>query len=229
MRYTTHMKVQDLQSIQSLHHAYIVTGPTPEGGGAVLDLLEKRGVDVKTNPDLIRLTYTDLLVDDARAISTYALLTSLGDSKYFVISFSKANDAAQNALLKVVEEAPGNSIFFFCTESIGGILPTLRSRSVHVTVGDTIEPDQVFAKEFLSLPYADRLSKIEKMVTASQKSQDRTPIRNFISELTVYAHGEQIGEKGLRELVEAARFLNLNGSSPKVVLSHLAVTLPILR
>lgn len=221
------MKVADLRSVQNLHHAYIVTGPIGEGSEVVLALLAERGVDVKTNPDLIRLSYTDLLVDDARAISTYALLTSLGDSKYFVISFSKANDAAQNALLKVVEEAPGNSVFFFCTESIGGILQTLRSRSVHVTTGDSLEPDRTLAKEFLSLSYAERLSKIEKMVAASQKAQDRTPIRNFISELTVHAHSAKIGQTALRELVEAARFLNLNGSSPKVVLSHLAVTLPI--
>jgi len=222
------MKVQDLRSIDHLHHAYIVTGPAHEGGEAVLELLTQRGVEVKTNPDLIRLTYTDLLVDDARAISTYALLTSLGDSKYFIISFSKANDAAQNALLKVVEEAPGNSVFFFCTESIGGILATLRSRSVHVTAGEGADQDQSLAKEFLSLSYADRLSKIEKMVTASQKAQDRTPIRNFISELTVHAHAGKIGPKALRELVEAGRYLNLNGSSPKVVLSHLAVTLPVV-
>lgn len=222
------MKVEDLRSIGHLHHAYIVTGPTHEGGDAVLELLAQRGVEVKANPDLIRLTYTDLLVDDARAISTYALLTSLGDSKYFIISFSKANDAAQNALLKVVEEAPGNSVFFFCTESIGGILATLRSRSVHVTAGDGTEPDQSLAKEFLSLSYADRLSKIEKIVAASQKAQDRTPIRNFISELTVHAHAGKIGQKALRELVEAGRYLNLNGSSPKVVLSHLAVTLPVM-
>jgi DNA polymerase III, delta subunit len=195
-----------------MHHA-VITQASKED---ILARLGKEGITVAQNPDVLVMTFTELSVDDARVISTYAFLKSLMNGKYFIITFDRAGNEAQNALLKVVEEAPGGSHFFLCTQNIGAIIPTLRSRCVveAAEIGETTTE----ATEFLSLSYADRLSKIEKMVTASQRSQDRTPLREFARALVV-AHPT-------RATLEALRYLEQNGSSPKLVLSHLAVTLP---
>lgn len=193
-------------------HAVLTTRPV----ALVLKELGQRGVSVAGNPDVMVLTYTEFSVDDARQVTTYAFLKSVSDAKYFVISFDRAGVEAQNALLKVVEEAPGNSNFFFCTPNTGSIIPTLRSRCI--VVGGTRDEVTDEAKTFLALSYAERLAQVEKMVTAAQRSGDRTPLRAFARAL-VHAHPS-------RETLVAARYLEQNGASPKLVFSHLAVALP---
>lgn len=211
------MDVGALQTV-TLHHAYIIVGGEPS---TVLEALGVRGVTTSGNPDVLTFAFSDLLVDDARALVERAFLKSVGDAKYFVISFSRAGLEAQNALLKVVEEAPGNTHFFFCVQNVGAVIPTLRSRCVVLTsdVDRTSDvPGTPDVRDFLKASYADRLSRIEKIVTAAQRSGDRSAIRDFVRNLVI-AHPS-------RETLTAARYLELNGSSPKLVLSHLAVALP---
>ena len=196
-------------------HAILTREPPSE----ILAELTKKGVVVAGNPDVLQLTYTDLSVDDARTISSYASLKALAGDKYLIISFDRAGGEAQNALLKVVEEAPGNSNFYFCTPNTGGIIPTLRSRVLIRNLTDVGRvPQSDEAQEFLKLSYADRLSKVEKLITAAQRADDRTPLREFARAL-VHMHPSRV-------TLDAVRYLDQNGSSPKLVLSHLAVTLP---
>lgn len=190
---------------------------TRESPSDILAELTKKGVVVAGNPDVLQLKYTDLGVDDARTISSYASLKALAGDKYLIISFDRAGGEAQNALLKVVEEAPGNSNFYFCTPNTGGIIPTLRSRVQTRNFTDS-ENQSDEAKEFLKLSYTDRLTKVEKLITAAQRSEDRTPLREFARAL-VHAHPSRV-------TLDAVRYLEQNGTSPKLVLSHLAVVLP---
>lgn len=218
------MNVSELVKADHLHHAYIVKGGTSD---EVTAMLEKRGVDIKGNADVLTFRYAEMLVDDARSVASYAFLKSVGESKYFILSFDRANDAAQNALLKVVEEAPGKTVFFFCVQSEGGLLATLRSRCVSVRGSAVVdESDTDDAKEFLELPYPERLVQVDKLVAASQKAQDRTGVRAFVRSLVTEAHAAKLAPNSLRALLNADRYLRLSGSSPKVVLSHLAVALP---
>ena len=208
------MTLSDLQNVDHLHHAYIVAGG---GADEVLSVLTTRGVQVTQNADVLRMTYTEISVDDARTLASYAFLKSIGESKYFIVTFDRAGVEAQNALLKVVEEAPGNTIFFFCTPSAGALLPTLRSRCIEIGTEVAAAANDDAAK-FLKLGYAERLAAVEKLVIAAQKAGDRTEIREFARRLvTAYPS---------RATLDAARFLEQNGSSPKLVLSHLAVSLP---
>jgi len=209
------MQLSGLSAVTDLHHAYITDASQTD----VTALLTSRGVSVHGNPDVLTFTMGELAVDDARQISTYAQLKSVGGAKYFIVAFSRAGVEAQNALLKVVEEAPGNTHFFFCTQNTGALLPTLRSRCITVSSELRVESsEREEAKEFLALSYAERLSKVEKLVTAAQRSGDRTEIRAFTRALVEVAPR--------RETLDAARYLEQNGSSPKLVLSHLAVSLP---
>lgn len=226
------MKVGELAKIEHLHHAYIVAGPSTGSGqaspaGEVLEMLKKRGVEVKTNADVLQLTYSELLVDDARSIASYAFLKSVGESKYFIITFSRANDAAQNALLKVVEEAPGNTIFFFCVDAVGHLLATVRSRCVAVSSSkDKEQRDEAEeALTFLKKSYADRLTFVDKLIAQAKKYDDKTHLRAFVRELVLVAHSAKVPPTKMRDLLNAEGYLRLQGASPKSILSHLAVVL----
>jgi DNA polymerase-3 subunit delta' len=57
------------------------------------------------------------------------------------------NYHAQNALLKTLEEPPGNSLLILIAESAGGLLPTLLSRCLRLSFG---YPPRDLAAEFLT-------------------------------------------------------------------------------
>ena len=60
------MKIEELKKTEHLHHAYIVSGSAKHGAGEVLAMLEARGVKTKGNPDVLALSFPELLVDDVR-------------------------------------------------------------------------------------------------------------------------------------------------------------------
>lgn len=223
------MKIGELTGLKSLHHAYIVEGSAKRGADDVLSLLEKRGVKTKGNPDVLTLSYTELLVDHAGEISAYAALKPLGETKYLVISFSRATREAQNALLKVTEEALGRSSFFFCVDAAGHLLPTLRSRCIVVDLPasrDQNPETRIEAEEFLKGSYTKRLATVDRMVAYIAKTQDRLPVRVFVKDLLTLGYTQKLSLPALRDLLDADRYVRMQGSSPKAVLGHLAVTLP---
>lgn len=200
-----------------MHHALITDRSVEE----LCAQLVADGITLVGNPDVSIARYGELSVDDARRISQFAALKAVGVGKYFVIAFERAGTEAQNALLKVVEEAPGDSHFFFSTPFPGALLPTLRSRSVVEQRSSTQSRDsENVARTFLALTYAERLSHIEKAVTQAQKSGDKSALKALVHALVRVAPS--------RDTLDAARYIEQNGSSPKLILSHLAVTLPLV-
>lgn len=217
------MQLKDLVAVGSLHHAYLVRG----GEEAVRQLLLARGITVAGNPDVVQYTYTDLEVDGARSIGAFASIQPLGAHKFCTITFARATDAAQNALLKTLEEAPGSTVFFLCTPRPGALLPTLRSRCILVEAVDempTSESSEI--REFLDAPYPERLKQVERMIAAAQKQDDRTELRQFVRDLTRFGSDHQFSAAALRTLLDADQMLQQSGASPKLILSHLAVVLP---
>jgi len=222
------MQVQELQTIEHLHHAYIVTGGA-RGQEEIVRILHDRGVSTRGNPDVLSLSFSELLVDDVRdRILSFAALKPLQDQKYAVLSFSRANDASQNALLKAVEESLGRTVFFLCVESAGHLLPTLRSRCIAVTSSHKEKSDETSeeAEAFLKAAYAKRLASVDAMTGYIAKTQDRAPVRAFARELLRAARLHKLPARSLRDILDASGYLRMQGSSPKAVLSHLAVSLP---
>ncbi|MBI3573514.1 hypothetical protein HY090_00500 [Candidatus Kaiserbacteria bacterium] len=215
------MRVGELKKNETLHHGYIVSGSAEHGAEEVLKMLEERKVATKGNPDLLTLSFSEMLVDDVRdKILSFAALKPLA-------SFSRANDAAQNALLKAVEESLGNTVFFFCVDSAGHLLPTLRSRCITLEAESyKQEAESQDAEEFLRETYEKRLARVEKMTGYISKTQDRAPARAFATALISLMHERAPGARTLRDLLDADRYLRLQGSSAKSILGHLAVSLP---
>ena len=222
------MDVSALAHVDRLGNAYLVAGTS--GNDAVLTALETRGVSVHGNLDILNLRYAELSVDDVRRIVLpFVSLNPLGDAKFCILSFDNANANAQNALLKSIEDAPGKTHFFLCVETVGAVLPTIRSRCIVVSTPRTKKRSNEHDEEvraFMREPYEKRLSRVEALVGVVSKTQDKSPAREFVLGLITAARESQVPKDALRDLLDVERYLHMSGASVKTLLSHIAVTLP---
>lgn len=91
-------------------------------------------IDRMQQPDLLVIKKpedrTEIIIDQIRDLE-YKLNLSPYESHYrigLLVQFEKANDNAQNALLKTLEEAPDKAILLMTADSVETLLPTISSR-----------------------------------------------------------------------------------------------------
>lgn len=151
-------EIFDAASSRRLHHGWILSGPQGIGKASLarhiaLGLLagEDSGTDVPENHPAARLfaagTHPDyaelarlerdsgelarnISVDQVRGLSRL-LVTAPSISQRRVIMIDAADDmerGAANALLKNLEEPPGNVVFLLISHAPSRLLPTIRSR-----------------------------------------------------------------------------------------------------
>jgi DNA polymerase-3 subunit delta' len=80
--------------------------------------------------DKVKKLYTEIRVDDVRAVMRIFQHAAGGSGWRIAIidSADELNRNAANALLKLIEEPPGRSLFLLIAHRPGRILPTIRSR-----------------------------------------------------------------------------------------------------
>lgn len=87
--------------------------------------------DALDDDELRKLKKSSVIrIDDVRTINEFMSKTASQNGWKVVIidSIDDMNTASANALLKVLEEPPANSILLLISHSIGQLLPTIRSR-----------------------------------------------------------------------------------------------------
>ncbi|MCI5059453.1 MAG: DNA polymerase III subunit delta' [Alphaproteobacteria bacterium] len=128
------------------------------------DLLTiERQTDPKTGT-----TKNNLDVETARKAAPFLRMTSSADGGWRVVIVDDAdlmNRNAQNALLKILEEPPANSILMLVTHRLGAMIPTIRSRcrALHFHALETDILAQLLEREVgqtLSLDDRDLLSSL---------------------------------------------------------------------
>lgn len=94
---------------------------------------------------------SDFKIDDSRDVLNESFISS-NTEKSIIIAGNTFNPAAQNVLLKVLEEPPHNVRFIIVTKSKNAILPTILSRMI-ITNHRTATPKKPFGLdlEMLSL------------------------------------------------------------------------------
>lgn len=115
------------------------------------------------------------------------------EAKYKVYIFLDAQSlslAAQNALLKILEDPPAKSIFLFFCNSIGKILPTVRSRSqiFNISFGGLVQGSEDDYSIELFGRLKDALvhkNEYEFMTLISKIDGDRGLFRKIISEFSI--------------------------------------------
>ena len=141
---------------QRLHHAYLFVGPEgtgkrtvatalaaavqcPEGAGdACGECSSCRCIDNRNHPDVHWLEQRkgkrDITIEQVRELQRELVLHCFSGMKKIAIidPLTLMNLHAQNALLKTLEEPPGESLLILVAESTGGVLPTVLSRCLRL-------------------------------------------------------------------------------------------------
>ncbi|MBL4821185.1 MAG: DNA polymerase III subunit delta' [Gammaproteobacteria bacterium] len=112
-----------------------------------------------SHPDLLRIAPEDgskvLKIDQIRAlISTVDKTSHSAGRKVVIMEQADAlNISAANALLKILEEPPGNTVLLLLSDSPGSLLPTIRSRCQRILF---TTPDSATALAWLGEVINDR-------------------------------------------------------------------------
>lgn len=146
------------------------------------------------------------------------------------------NVTAQSALLKLLEEPPGPSLFLLCTANPGSLLDTVRSRAQEArwysfVLETPSEESEAILGAMLSAPLHETLRLIKKI------SEDQDRARHVMGDvvtaarermLKVAATGDRTTLSRLKILVEraqeGARQLGETNASPLLVLEQVALS-----
>ncbi|MEX0651915.1 MAG: hypothetical protein WD509_02355 [Candidatus Paceibacterota bacterium] len=222
---------------KDLHHAYVVDG----GVGAtdtLLRYLEELGITILGNPDVYVREYSVFGIDDGRAIQALENKKAfVGDKKFFIITAQGITREAQNALLKTFEEPKDGTHFFLLVPSAGVLLETLLSRVQVISLQGGASGDSslssLFAKQFLTATPAERIALISEIVEAKDKAEALSLVNGL--ETALYERsslGKHIGgddsipTEAFESLQSVRSYLDDRSASVKILLEHLATTLP---
>ncbi|MCA9355844.1 hypothetical protein KC865_04860 [Candidatus Kaiserbacteria bacterium] len=146
--------------------------------------------------------------------------------RVFVVRTNFITVEAQNALLKILEEPPLTTKFIFVLPADFTVIPTLLSRfdsvSIEVDKKTPVTQDEIFLK-FSKSNYKDRLADIE----SASKKKDVKWQRAIKQGLIQSINENEVDMALLGELEYLASKLLTRGASNKMLLEHLALTLPI--
>ena len=213
------------------HHAYIIEGSS-DRFDEVVAFLNECGIETKSNPDFFATKFKERFgINDARYIkSLHTLKPTQGEMRFFVLEILSITVEAQNALLKVLEEPSGGSLFFIVTPSKEVFLPTILSRVeiIKSTWQDSTSTEE--AQIFLSSKVSDRLKIAEKIA----KSKDVSKAVSIVTGLEQIL-ADKMNEnpdnisliEAMREVLKMERFVRSRSPSLKMILEHLALSVPV--
>ena len=231
--------------MKNSHHAFVIEAEAEEGiKAAQAWAREQLGMKIENNPDMVVLRYGLLSVEDARRVAELAASAPfVGDYKVIVISASRAYHEAQNALLKVFEEPPKGTYLFLIMPSLGGLLPTLRSRvQVLDAMKDLGGPSSderpprsnipEVAKEFIKANKDKRSAIIKKLTSGKdedEKRGNREEALAIMNSIEAVAYRSQTSVKHtalLSDIATLRGYLHDRSAPVKMILEHLSLVIP---
>lgn len=218
-----------------LHHAHIIEGAydavAPE---LVIALAKNLNIEAKGNPDLMNRFYETLGIDEARELKDAQTRAGFdGARKIFIIGAESFTHQAQNALLKTFEEPTLGTHFFIILPRKEMLLPTLLSR-VLVVSGNRAVTDEAkeSAEKFLDATLEGRFVIAKKMAEKKPgEVVDRELFRRMLDHIERILYTRTVGKRDdataniFREIFQAKTYLSNPGSSPKMLLEHIAIIL----
>jgi len=223
-----------------LHHAYVIQGSHEDILPALILLLEKHmGIRALGNPDVTLLSFRVFGIDESRNLSemqTRAGFSSADEipRKIFIVGADTITREAQTALLKTFEEPTVGTHFFFVVPQANALLKTLMSRVVFFNAKSVSgEKDQtaITAEKFINSTRAERFAMIKKITeTKKDVPVDREMVRTILDHVERILYTRLAGKKEttsiFHEIYQAKNYLADRGSSPKMLLEHLAIVIP---
>lgn len=232
-----------------LHHAHVIQGVEEEVLAVLVPLLEKHmGIHVHGNPDVTLHSFRTFGIDESRALSEMQTRAGFDSSdvslkvgeevypsrKLFIVGVDTITREAQTALLKTFEEPTAGTHFFIIVPRADTLLKTLMSRVVFFDAkGSSGKKDDraVTAEKFLESTRSERFAMIKKITeTKKDVPLDREMIRTILDHLERILYTRLAGKKDttniFHEIYQAKNYLADRGSSPKMLLEHLAIVVP---
>lgn len=179
----------------------------------------------RSGPDSFVHVAERLTIEAARALRLQAQSRPVeSDKRRFVISCTEFNREAQNALLKLFEDPPSTAQFYVITPRLSALLPTVRSRLALEYVADDVSAEDPAVSAFMRARYAARLALVAKLAGA----KDATGMRALIAGIERAAVRDESPamRAALTDVALASTYSSIIGGSPKMLLEHLALSLP---
>lgn len=232
-----------------LHHAHLIQGTHEDVLPALTHLLEKHmGIHAHGNPDVTLLSFRVFGIDESRNLSEMQTRAGFDSAdvplkvgeevrpsrKLFIVGADTITREAQTALLKTFEEPTSGTHFFIIVPRADTILKTLLSRVVFFDAKSTSgnkDETEALAEKFLQSTRSERFAMIKK-ITETKKDVpiDREMVRVILDHLERILYTRLAGKKDtasiFHEIYQAKNYLADRGSSPKMLLEHLAIVVP---
>jgi hypothetical protein len=197
-----------------MHHANLLIGTKDWAFSQIPESEREEGTDVVFH------IYDRMSVVHARSLVYETGLRPVERShRTFVISCDSILHEAQNTLLKLFEEPNNHTVFYLIIPREDMLLPTLRSRLNLLEQEIRISEKKVFA-QFLRSGYAERLALVSERLGV----EDEEWLAEIIQGLTEYAHTKK-DTALIRDVLMLESYIYTNGSSKKMLLEHIALTL----
>lgn len=171
--------------------------------------------------DLVEVIESKLSIGSVRKLIDQAYTQPLtpGGERAIVVVSDQINIEAQNALLKVLEEPPLHTSFYFVISDHTRLLPTLRSRFQIFTEPDTQNLEVV--KKFIQLPIVQRLA----LVTEKTAAKDTAWQQILLLGIEQLCLEKKLSKQVALEVLFVKKHINGPGASAKMLLEHLALTI----
>ena len=220
-------------NVSLVGNTHIVAGG-PETISDVLSFLRDAGIETRGNADVYVRVYRHFGIDEARELRERAALKPVGKRRVFVVAAPDMNREAQNALLKTLEEPPGDALFFFILPSPETLLPTLRSRVQLLALGGKEKGESVDVKKFLGALPPKRLELLKPLLEKGEdEKRDLGAILGFLASLerALAKAKEATGlhaarREGLESVYRARKYVSDRGALVKPLLEQVALLLP---
>ena len=223
---------------KDLYHSYVVEGEPGVLAYELIRFLEERG-DIKSkSPDVLCQVYESFTIDDSREIKEWNSRMGIsGDKKICIIATSFINREAEQALLKILEEPSENTHIFIIMPNISLLIDTIISRTQVVKLGQNISKEKRnLAIKFIKSNPKGRLEIISQIIKENKDEDNSSVLRgyvvSFINEVEKVLYEEwkknRMDKKlqlSLKEIEKNRDFLNIPGSSVKMILEHLALVI----
>ncbi len=168
-------------------------------------------------------------IDESRELIALASLKNFNEA-VFLIGAASISSEAQQALLKLFEEPQKGTVFILLIPH-GALLPTLKSRMLLYPESIVeFSRSDLLAKQFLKMGGEERSDFIAKMLKDEEGLKER--VRDFVNALEEkLVDGHQMSLKvreGLKDIAMVRDYLGDRSPSPKMLLEHLALSLPVI-
>lgn len=197
------------------HHALLVISSREQG---LLQLEE--GLRVP-HLDVVHMTGERMGINDVRTLVYEShLMPFEAPVRSFVLLYENITDAAQNALLKLLEEPPRTARFYVVVPREALLIPTLRSRLMIQTSAGAESTHSHAQLDIIRMSYKERLAYVGMLIKKADEEGMRSLMRAI--EESAYTHEDDVT---LQEIVSLQPMFDTQGASKKMILEHLVLSL----